>query len=251
MRPECSLPLALFLGLGASCTAPAAVSLNERVARLDPGPIDVPSGSGRIDEFLRPCTADGRPVVITPADMPWRVEVGLPKNTPQDGGRREAQLAAAEALLAWEGAIRTELPWFEMELSERDAEADVRIEWKRRMTGDAAGRAGPRCAEREGRIVAGGHIELSVQPCPTCGRNTIDEIRMLIAHEFGHVLGLGHCLDCESAMNYSWHTRDRVFVTAVDVDAVSRFVAWYAPDGEEPTADDGDEMPSNRGGRPR
>ena len=45
---------------------------------------------------------------------------------------------------------------------------------------------------------------------------------MLIAHEFGHVLGLGHCLDCDSAMNYSWETRDRVFVTQVDVEAVVR-----------------------------
>ncbi len=44
---------------------------------------------------------------------------------------------------------------------------------------------------------------------------------MLFAHEFGHILGLGHCLDCDSAMNYSWHTRDRVFVTQTDVDAVS------------------------------
>ena len=44
---------------------------------------------------------------------------------------------------------------------------------------------------------------------------------MLVAHEFGHILGLGHCLDCDSAMNYSWHTRDRVFVTRTDIDALS------------------------------
>ena len=41
-----------------------------------------------------------------------------------------------------------------------------------------------------------------------------------VAIEFGHILGLGHCLDCDSAMNYSWHTRDRVFVTQTDVEAV-------------------------------
>ena len=65
-------------------------------------------------------------------------------------------------------------------------------------------------------------MEVSVLACPTCTPLTIDEISMLIAHEFGHVLGLGHCLDCDSAMNYSWETRDRVFVTRTDVDAVVR-----------------------------
>ena len=42
-------------------------------------------------------------------------------------------------------------------------------------------------------------------------------VQPLVAHEFGHVLGLGHCLDCDSAMNYSWHTRQRVLVTEADV----------------------------------
>ncbi|MBW2289303.1 MAG: matrixin family metalloprotease [Deltaproteobacteria bacterium] len=53
----------------------------------------------------------------------------------------------------------------------------------------------------------------------------------LVAHEFGHILGLGHCLDCDSAMNYSWHTRDRVFVTQTDVDAV----AGLCDDGDTTT----------------
>ena len=44
----------------------------------------------------------------------------------------------------------------------------------------------------------------------------------MIAHEFGHVLGLGHCLDCDSAMNYSWQTIGRVIVTGTDVEAVIR-----------------------------
>ena len=38
-----------------------------------------------------------------------------------------------------------------------------------------------------------------------------------VAHEFGHCLGLRHCLDCDSAMNYSWGTRDRILVTDYDV----------------------------------
>lgn len=64
-------------------------------------------------------------------------------------------------------------------------------------------------------------MEIAVQSCPTCRPLTVDQIEMLVAHEFGHILSLGHCLDCDSAMNYSWHTRDRVFVTETDVVAVA------------------------------
>jgi predicted Zn-dependent protease len=38
-----------------------------------------------------------------------------------------------------------------------------------------------------------------------------------VAHEFGHVLGLSHCLDCDSVMSYDWQTRGRTFVTELDV----------------------------------
>jgi predicted Zn-dependent protease len=64
-------------------------------------------------------------------------------------------------------------------------------------------------------------MEIAVRSCPTCRPLTVDEIEALVAHEFGHIIGLGHCLECDSAMNYSWHTRDRVFVTQTDVAAVA------------------------------
>ena len=59
-------------------------------------------------------------------------------------------------------------------------------------------------------------MEISTTPDPRTTL-TIDQVRRLVAHEFGHVLGLGHCLDCDSAMNYSWATRERVLVTDLDV----------------------------------
>ncbi len=42
----------------------------------------------------------------------------------------------------------------------------------------------------------------------------IDDLELVVPHEF---LGLGHCLECDFAMNHSWATRDRVVVTALDV----------------------------------
>ncbi len=58
---------------------------------------------------------------------------------------------------------------------------------------------------------------------------TIDEVRLVIAHEFGHVLGLYHCLQCDSAMNYAWHTRDRILVTPTD--AATFLVLTRQPSG--------------------
>jgi hypothetical protein len=186
--------------------------------------VEIPAGSGVIEDFLVCELEDGTRARVfpTPADMPWRVSIARPRTSPRFGSTRDAREAAIESMRLWEGAIQTRLPWFELEFVEKDRKAPVQIRWKRRTSGTAQGRAGPTCRRSDGRIWAGGGMEVAVRACPTCSRLSVDEIRMLFAHEFGHILGLGHCLSCDSAMNYSWQTEGRVFVTQVDVEAVVR-----------------------------
>jgi len=170
--------------------------------------------------------ADGAPIYIhvTQADMPWRVSVGTPSTPPRDGSTAMARTAAIEAMRLWEDAIRPHLPWFELEFTENDPAAAVQVEWKRRLPGPRKGVGYPRYRQVGAGYQVGGGMELAIRP----GQHeplTLDELRLLVAHEFGHVLGLKHCLECDSAMNYAWNTRNRVVVTELDVETFLELVS--------------------------
>ena len=202
----------------------AAFAASESPVSEDALPYTVPPGAGRIDEFLG-CELPGgsRPYVhVSASDMPWRVAIGMPRNAPRYGSREEAREAAITAMRQWERAIKTQLPWFVLEFVQKDPKAAVAITWKRRLTGSAQGRGWTTCWKENGQLRAGGRMEVAIKACPTCTPLEVGQVSLVIAHEFGHVLGLGHCLDCESAMNYSWQTIGRVFVTGTDVEAVVR-----------------------------
>lgn len=173
---------------------------------------------------------DGTPVFlhVTEPDMPWRVAIGYPPEPPRDASRSRAREVAIESMQMWERAIQPRVPWFRLEFIEKDRSAPVQVEWKRRVTGPFAGFGGIREVVVDGRTRIGGVMEISTRP-DLYSALTIDELRYLVSHEFGHVLGLMHCHACDSAMNYSWHTRDRIFVTETDV---RTFVALLAvPNG--------------------
>jgi predicted Zn-dependent protease len=154
---------------------------------------------------------------VTQVDMPFRIAIDYPRNPPKYGSRDDARAAAIEGILLWQEAIQEQVPWFVLEFVTEDPDAPVQIEWKRRTTGSAAGRAWWTCEVYGDRPRVGGRIEIAIRQSPTSQPLTVPEIRLLAAHEFGHVLGLRHCLECDSAMNYAWHTKKRVLVTGSDV----------------------------------
>jgi hypothetical protein len=155
--------------------------------------------------------------------MPLRVSIGRPRDPARFASTQRTREAAIEGMRSWEDAIRIHAPWFRLELVEDEPEAAVQVVWKRRISG-AAGWGGIHWHVDGGQLVVGGRMEVSTTPDPFTLLD-VDEIRLLVAHEFGHVLGLGHCLDCDSAMNYAWHTRERILVTEVDVRTFLALVA--------------------------
>ncbi len=174
------------------------------------------------DGFLAPNAedVDGTPAYVhyTREDMPIRVNVELPRLAARYASRDETDAGVIASIHAWETAIQTAVPWFRLEIVRDDPAADIQVEWKTRITGEASGWGGIGWQMVDGRLRARGRLQYATKPCLEIDcQLDLAELKLLVAHEFGHTLGLGHCLDCDSAMNYSWETRDRTVVTEIDV----------------------------------
>ena len=160
---------------------------------------------------------------VTPDHMPWRVAIARPKTPPKYASSEKTREVSIEAMRLWETAIQKRLPWFRLEFVEKDPTAPVQVQWKRKVPGPWSGFGRILYREEDGVAWVGGEMQISTTPSNFVTLE-IDEVRLLVAHEFGHVLGLGHCLDCDSAMNYSWATRGRILVTDLDVDTFVELV---------------------------
>ncbi|MDB4433337.1 matrixin family metalloprotease [bacterium] len=209
----------LHTSAGAEPTASSCPAPPEEPVVVDPGDTYLqPSAKRDDDESIY--------IHVTEADMPWVVSIATPKRPPRYGSRKKAREVSIEAMRGWERAIHEHLPWFRLEFVEDDPNAAVQIVWKRRMTGSAAGRGGQRWKMEDGCLRVGGFMNIATRSGPEIYEQlTIDELELLVAHEFGHVLGLKHCLDCDSAMNYSWQTRERIYVTDLDVRTFLKLVS--------------------------
>ena len=176
-------------------------------------------------DFLAPNAedVDGAPAYVhyTPEDMPLRVNVQLPKLPARYASREQTDAAVIGAIKSWETAIQPVLPWFALEIVRDDKDAQIQVEWKTRITGDAAGWGGIGWEIVGGRLRARGSFIYATKPClePSC-QLALDELKLVVTHEFGHTLGLRHCLSCDSAMSYSFETQRRVLITETDLRTV-------------------------------
>jgi hypothetical protein len=165
--------------------------------------------------FLRP---GQRYLSYTQRDMPLRVAIGLPEIAALDATPEETQRAAIRGLREWELGIRRVLPWFDLEFSDADPDAQVQVRWMRRPRGyqPATGRIFTRSTGDEVRVSSS--LTLSAQPVPSPGFHiTPGQLTAYAIHAFGSALGLPDCSDCDSMMSTNWRGDQIWGVTELDL----------------------------------
>jgi len=217
---------ALVAAIALACSTPRENAPRQTESETEDARSEAPMMKARPgDGFLSPNAEDldGTMAYIhyVREHMPVRVNVELPKLAARNASRDETDAGVIDAMREWETAIQRELPWFRLEIVRDDPDADIQVEWKTRITGDASGWGGIGWQMVGGRLRARGRLRYATKPCnhPIC-QLELPQLKLLVAHEFGHTLGLNHCLDCDSAMNYSWETLGRTVVTKTDVDTI-------------------------------
>jgi len=211
-------PLLAAAALAWACAQPA-----------DPPPAPgaaPPVGARPLDPetgFLAPNTQDlsGAPAYVhfTPEDMPLRVNVDMPLQGARYNSREVTDAAIVSAVRSWEAAARSVLPWFRIEIVRGDREAAaVHVQAKKSLADDALARGGISWETGTGRVRARGWLEYSTGRCAELYCQVdLDALSRAVLHEFGHTLGLGHCLGCDSMMSDAWRTATAPRITDVDL----------------------------------
>ena len=71
--------------------------------------------------------------------------------------------AVVHAIRACETAIQPALPWFRLEIVRDDPKADISVEWKTRIVGEASGWGGIGWEMIDGRLRAKGHLQYATK----------------------------------------------------------------------------------------
>jgi len=152
------------------------------------------------------------------ADMPLRVAIGKPDDGAKDASHEETRRAVISGFRAWEIAIQRLFPWFQLEIVDKDEDAPIQAEWKKRPRGYLPAR-GSMEVERKGDTTRlRSHILLSPQPVPSAAfLVSAGALRVYAMHAFGSALGLPDCWECDSIMSMGWGRQEDPSVTDLDV----------------------------------